>query len=84
MATPIKVLFGFHAVGVRLKTSPASVIEVFIDPTRRDARMRQFQERAKEAKVKLVEADGPRLAQLAGSHGHQGVVARVHAIDIAK
>ena len=26
MATPIKVLFGFHAVGVRLKTSPASVI----------------------------------------------------------
>ena len=84
MATPIKVLFGFHAVGVRLKTSPVSVIEVFIDPTRRDARMRQFQERAKEAKVKLVEADGPRLAQLAGSHGHQGVVARVHAIDIAK
>ena len=60
------------------------MIEVFIDPTRRDARMRQFQERAKEAKVKLVEADGPRLAQLAGSHGHQGVVARVHAIDIAK
>ena len=84
MASPIKVLFGFHAVGVRLKTAPASVIEVFIDPTRRDARMRQFQERAKEAKVKLVESDGPRLAQLAGSHGHQGVVARVHAIDIAK
>ncbi len=84
MTTPIKVLFGFHAVGVRLKTSPSSVIEVFIDPSRRDARMRQFQERAKEAKVKLVESDGPRLAQLAGSHGHQGVVARVHVIDIAK
>jgi 23S rRNA (guanosine2251-2'-O)-methyltransferase len=77
MASPIKVMFGFHAVGVRLKTAPASVIEVFIDPTRRDARMRQFQERAKEAKVKLVESDGLRLSQLAGSHGHQGVVARV-------
>ena len=84
MASSPKVLFGFHAVGVRLKTTPASVIEVFFDPTRRDARMRQFQERAKEAKVKLVEADGMRLAQLAGNHGHQGVVARVHAIDIAK
>ena len=83
MAAPIKVLFGFHAVGVRLKTAPASVIEVFIDPTRRDARMRQFQERAKEAKVKLVEADGPRLAQLAGSHGHQGVAARVEALPQA-
>ena len=84
MASSPKVLFGFHAVSVRLKTTPASVIEVFFDPTRRDARMRQFQERAKEAKVKLVEADGMRLAQLAGNHGHQGVVARVHAIDIAK
>jgi 23S rRNA (guanosine2251-2'-O)-methyltransferase len=84
MASSPKVLFGFHAVGVRLKTTPASVIEVFFDPTRRDARMRQFQERAKEAKVKLVEADGMRLAQLAGNHGHQGVVARVHAIDITK
>jgi len=84
MASSPKVLFGFHAVGVRLKTTPASVIEVFFDPSRRDARMRQFQERAKEAKVKLVEADGMRLAQLAGNHGHQGVVARVHAIDIAK
>ena len=40
--------------------------------------------KAKEVKVKLVEADGMRLAQLAGNHGHQGVVARVHAIDIAK
>ena len=80
MASSPKVLFGFHAVGVRLKTTPASVIEVFFDPTRRDARMRQFQERAKEAKVKLVEADGMRLAQLAGNHGHQGVVARVQAL----
>lgn len=84
MANSPKILFGFHAVGVRLKTTPASVIEVFFDPTRRDARMRQFQERAKEAGVKLVEADGMRLAQLAGNHGHQGVVARVHAIDIAR
>ena len=84
MASSPKVLFGFHAVGVRLKTSPASVIEVFFDPSRRDARMRQFQERAKEAQVKLIEADGMRLAQLCGNHGHQGVVARVHPIDIAR
>jgi 23S rRNA (guanosine2251-2'-O)-methyltransferase len=75
-----KVLFGFHAVGVRLKTAPASVIEVFFDPTRKDARMRQFVERAKDAGVKLVEADGVRLARLAGSHGHQGVAARVEPL----
>ncbi len=78
-----KVLFGFHAVGVRLKTAPTSVLEVYLDPSRRDARMRQFTERAKEAGVRLVEADGPRLSKLCGSHGHQGVAARVEALDTA-
>ena len=78
-STP-KVLFGFHAVGVRLKTAPQSVIEIYYEPTRRDARMRQFIERAKEAGVRLIEADGLRLSKLAGSHGHQGVAARVEAV----
>ena len=79
MSSP-KVLFGFHAVGVRLKTAPASIIEIYFEPTRRDARMRQFIEKAKEAGVRLIEADGLRLAKLAGSHGHQGVAARVEAL----
>ena len=79
-----KVLFGFHAVGVRLKTAPASVIEVYVDPTRRDARMKQFVARAREAGARLIEADGPRLAKLAGSAGHQGVAARVEPIELAR
>jgi len=79
MSSP-KVLFGFHAVGVRLKTAPQSIIEVYYEATRRDARMRQFIARAKEAGVRLIEADGLRLAKLAGSHGHQGVAARVEAV----
>jgi len=79
-----KVLFGFHAVGVRIKTAPASVIEVYFDSSRRDARMRQFTDRAREAGVRLLEADGVRLAKLAGSHGHQGVAARVHDLPQAR
>ena len=79
MSSP-KVLFGFHAVGVRLKTTPRSIIEIYYEPTRRDARMRQFLERANEAGVRLIEADGMRLAKLAGSHGHQGVAARVEIL----
>ena len=75
-----KVLFGFHAVGVRLKTAPKSIIEIFYEPTRRDARMRQFVDKVAECGVRLVEADGLRLAKMAGSHGHQGVVARVQEI----
>jgi 23S rRNA (guanosine2251-2'-O)-methyltransferase len=75
-----KTLFGFHAIGVRIKTAPASILEIHIEPTRRDARMRQFVERIKEAGIRLIESDGMRLAKLCGSHGHQGVVARVQAI----
>ena len=80
MSSP-KVLFGFHAVGVRLKTAPQSIVEIYFEPTRRDARMRTFLDRAKEANVRLIEADAMRIAKLAGSHGHQGVAARVQAIE---
>ncbi|MFT3777534.1 MAG: 23S rRNA (guanosine(2251)-2'-O)-methyltransferase RlmB [Ottowia sp.] len=83
MSAP-KVLFGFHAVGVRVKTAPASVVEVYVDATRRDARMRQFLARAAEAGVRVIEADGARLARLCGGVGHQGVVARVQAIEPAR
>jgi 23S rRNA (guanosine2251-2'-O)-methyltransferase len=80
MSSSSKNLFGFHAVGVRIKTAPTSVFEVFYDVQRRDARMRQFIDRARDSGIKLVESDGLRLAKMCGSHGHQGVVARVDAL----
>ena len=79
MSSP-KIVFGFHATGVRLRTAPQSVIEVHFDASRRDARMRQFLERATEAGVRLVESDGLRLSRLCGSHSHQGVAARVQEL----
>lgn len=75
-----KILFGFHAVTVRLKTAPESILEIHVDATRRDARMRQFVERAKEAGAKLVDSDDQRLIRLGGSPRHQGVVAKVNAL----
>ena len=80
MSSPL-VLFGFHAVGVRLKTAPKSIVEIYFEPTRRDARMRQFLDKAKEAGVRLIEADGMRLSKLCGGHGHQGVAARAQALE---
>ncbi|MCU7375618.1 23S rRNA (guanosine(2251)-2'-O)-methyltransferase RlmB [Paucibacter sp. O1-1] len=80
MSTSNKILFGFHAVTVRLKTHPKSISEVHVDATRRDQRMRQFVERAKEAGLKIVDSDDERLSKLAGSSRHQGVVARVTAL----
>ena len=83
MAKSTQVLFGFHAVTVRLKSAPRSVIEVHVDPARRDQRMRQFVERARDAGVKLIDSDDDRLQKLCGSHRHQGLVARVEAISIS-
>jgi 23S rRNA (guanosine2251-2'-O)-methyltransferase len=77
MSSSPKVLFGFHAVGVRLRTAPGSIQELYVDATRKDARMRQFLAKAQEAGLRTIEADSLRLARLAGSGGHQGVVARV-------
>ena len=77
-----KILFGFHAVTVRLKTAPESIAEIHVDSTRRDARMRQFVQRAQEAGAKVVDSDADRLASLAGNPRHQGVVARVSALAV--
>lgn len=81
MSAP-KVLFGFHAVGVRLRTAPKTILELYVEASRRDARMRQFLQKAQEAGLRPIEADGLRLSRLAGSAGHQGVVARVEPLPV--
>ena len=75
-----RVLFGFHAITVRMKTAPKSVIELHVEANRRDARMRSFVDRARESDIKIVETDGERLDKMAGTSRHQGVVARVEHV----
>ena len=84
---PSTLLFGFHAITVRLKTHPDSVKEVHVDGARKDARMRDFLQRASGCSARLIESDGTRLDKLAGTPRHQGVVAvvevlrRSHSLD---
>ena len=55
-----------------------SVLEIHVDATRRDARMRQFVERAREAGARLVDSERPAADATGAAHTrHQGVVARV-------
>ncbi len=79
-----QVLFGFHALGVRLKVAPRSVVELHVDAARRDPRMQQFVARARDAGARLVESDDQRLHKLAGSPRHQGVVGLVEPLRQAK
>ncbi|HEX4510965.1 MAG TPA: 23S rRNA (guanosine(2251)-2'-O)-methyltransferase RlmB [Burkholderiaceae bacterium] len=75
-----RLLYGFHAITVRLKTAPATFIELHVEADRRDARMKHFVERAREAGVRIVESDARRLTGLAGTPNHQGVVAQVEPL----
>lgn len=75
------LLFGFHAVGVRLKTHPRTIVEVMVDPERRDPRMRTFLSRLKAEDIRVADADAATLDKLVGGHlRHQGLVARVEPL----
>ena len=80
MVVAANVLFGFHAVGVRLKVAPKTVRSVHVDVQRRDPRMRQFLAKVAEAGVDVVEADDEALQRMCGTTRHQGVVARVEEL----
>jgi 23S rRNA (guanosine2251-2'-O)-methyltransferase len=68
-------LIGFHAVTARLRQHPGGVQAIYVDASRRDARMREMTERAKAAGVALHAVDERRLQAMAGHDQHQGVVA---------
>src|SRR5437667_3527859 len=74
-----RIIYGFHAVAARLRRSPESVRELYLDPSRNDARARALQARAKELALGVRAADADRLRGLCGTDRHQGVAALVSA-----
>lgn len=69
------VLAGFHAVGARLRLAPETLDVVYVDPQRRDKRMREMRDKLFEAKVRVMNADEQRLNGLSPDAPHQGIVA---------
>ena len=74
-----RVIFGFHTVLARLRAESKSVLEVFLDEARKDARAKDFAAQVERAGVRLMRVPAARLQGLAGGGRHQGVVARVTA-----
>src|SRR5436853_7186716 len=70
-----RVVFGFHAVLARLRADPSSVLEIFLDETRQDARGRDLAAAAERAGVALMRVPTKRLDGFYGGGRHQGVVA---------
>jgi 23S rRNA (guanosine2251-2'-O)-methyltransferase len=79
-----RVVFGFHAVLSRLRADPKSVVEIFLDETRNDARAKDLAALAERAGVHLMRVPTKRLDGFYGGGRHQGVVARVQARDLGQ
>src|SRR5688500_20150755 len=77
-----RVVFGFHAVLARLRADPKSVIEIFLDETRNDARGKDLIAAAERSGVRLMRVPTKRLDGFYGGGRHQGVVARVEMHDL--
>jgi len=71
-----RILAGFHAVGARLRSDPASIVVLYFDAGRRDARMQQLLAQASASAVRCIAADEQRLQGLSPDAPHQGVVAQ--------
>ena len=78
-----RVVFGFHAVLARLRADPSSVLEIYLDETRNDARAKDLAAVAERAKVHLMRVPTKRLDGFYGGGRHQGVVARVEVRNAA-
>jgi 23S rRNA (guanosine2251-2'-O)-methyltransferase len=72
-----RVVLGFHAVFARLRADPASVVEIFLDEARNDARARDLIALAERHHVRLMRVPTKRLDGFDAGGRHQGVVARV-------
>ncbi|MGZ3237154.1 MAG: 23S rRNA (guanosine(2251)-2'-O)-methyltransferase RlmB [Burkholderiaceae bacterium] len=79
-----KMIFGFHAVTARLRHEASSVEEIYIDAERHDRRMQELIRAAKEANVRIVQADDQRLSNIVGTRRHQGVVAKAGELSLAR
>src|SRR5436190_17884519 len=72
-----RVVFGFHTVLALLRSDPGSVIEIFLDESRLDARARDLAATAERLNVRVLRVPAKRLDGFYGGGRHQGVVARV-------
>lgn len=76
-------MFGFHAVLARLRADPGSVLEIFLDEARNDARGKDLVAAAERAGVRVLRVPTKRLDGFYGGGRHQGVVARVEVKSVA-
>ncbi|HYH41215.1 MAG TPA: 23S rRNA (guanosine(2251)-2'-O)-methyltransferase RlmB [Burkholderiales bacterium] len=72
-----RVIYGFHSVTSRLRQSPDSVKELYVDQARDDRRVQELLAVAEGRGARIMRVDEKRLDGLTHQARHQGVAARV-------
>lgn len=76
-----RLIHGFHAVTAKLRHAPDDVKELYVAEGRQDGRARDLLKLAEGLGVRVVPMEAGRLDGLAGGGRHQGVVAKVAAVQ---
>ncbi len=74
-----RLIYGFHATNARLWQNPESIVELYVQEERKDARLAQLIEKAESENVKVIFANAERLNALSHQARHQGVVGFIDA-----
>ena len=70
-------IFGFHSVEAQLKSSPESIIKVFIQSGRNDNRIAKITSLLINQKINFSKSEKNKLDHLAKGEAHQGIAAEV-------
>ena len=74
-----RLIYGFHAVNARLWQNPKSLLELYVQEGKSDARTREVLEQATKCNVRVHFADAERLAAICKNARHQGVAGFIDA-----
>ncbi|EJU74329.1 TPA: 23S rRNA (guanosine(2251)-2'-O)-methyltransferase RlmB [Neisseria meningitidis] len=74
-----RLIYGFHAVNARLWQNPKSIVELYIQEGKSDARTREVLEKAANENIRVYFADTDRLNAISKGARHQGVVGFIDA-----
>jgi len=76
-----RLIHGFHAIMAKLRHAADDVKEIYLAETRQDVRAKELLKRASGCNVRVTQVDTARLDSMVGNARHQGVVAKVDAVQ---
>ena len=74
-----RIIYGFHAINARLWQNPESLIELYIQQDKTDARTQEILTKAEQENIRVHFVEQERLNTLSGQKRHQGILGFIDA-----